>query len=377
MNYFLNMRIDHHVGYWRRLALMLMGRSNRDRILAALVKGRTKTLPDCPFPPRADTIKSVLIILPKKPLDALHQFQNIVEIRRLYKTATMTMLCESACVPIAAMIDAVEILSYHADELKLFSATYKKFDRLFHRTFDLCCLLSANDLPLLVLAGRTAAPWRIGFTGANTAVVTNETAFINHTVTPPPHTRYIVDRFRAMAGALGGHQLKTRAWVLSKQTTAEIDHMLRELGLVSATGLAGFDALHFYRIFGPAWTEQCLAAVLPFIKQSIYFIIGEQITRPEERWLAALGRLRIPSLSVPQTAALANRSAIIVTGNTLLFGLGTITGTRMVGIFPWHELPFFCPAETPEIRGVSYGTAPDTETIANVVTAMTELTASL
>jgi ADP-heptose:LPS heptosyltransferase len=89
-------------------------------------------------------------------------------------------------------------------------------------------------------------------------------------------------------------------------------------------------------------------------------------------WLSQFNLPLIHSLSVSQIAALISRSACIVTGNTLLFGLATLMETKIVGLFEFKHLAAYCPI-APTIKGIPFERTPDEKTIDDAAIAVAEL----
>jgi ADP-heptose:LPS heptosyltransferase len=104
----------------------------------------------------------------------------------------------------------------------------------------------------------------------------------------------------------------------------------------------------------------------------MYLYAEETNDQAEQQWLSQYGMAILANLTIPQTAALVARSGLLVTGNTLLFGLAALFAARAVGVFDAKEHAAYCPAAD-GCRGVTYEKAPDADTICAVAAAIAEL----
>jgi ADP-heptose:LPS heptosyltransferase len=336
-------------------------------MLARKVVARTVGLPPFSFPLDPSLFTRILIILPSKRLQVLHQLKNLAELKVFFKSATITVLAEESCAPLVGLIQGTKVIEYDYDDKKLFSAPFKQFTREFHGIVDLCCLLTRDeDLPLLYLAGMTAAPVRIGYVGAG------DPPFLNLRVDPSPERAYLSDWNCAMAEMLGAKKSKQTQWAAAKETIAEIDHMWKEMHIDLHARLVGVDAHFALRRFGATWAENFIKALIPASKGSLYLYAKDNTEPDIMEWLSRFNLPVVHSLMVPQEAALISRSALIVTGNTLLFGLSTLLGTRVVGLFDRKQVAAYCPVG-PFIRGIAFDRSPDEKTIDHAAVAAAEL----
>jgi ADP-heptose:LPS heptosyltransferase len=351
-------------GSFKRFAFAVLGRKNGRELLARIVRKQTAHQPPLSFPIDAAAVKRVLMILPPEPLAVLHQLKNIAALKRFFRNAGMTLFAEASCIELAGIIEDVSITEYRREEKRLFSATLSVFYRSLKDTADVCCLLTeGEDLPLLYLAGRTAAPVRVGYS------CSGGFPFINIHVNPSPERRYLTDRNLAMAEALGAENSREIALPVAVQTKAEIDYLVRGISRKSNARPVGIDAFCFFRAFGARRAEEIIKALLPFAKSAVYLYADETPDASEMDWLSRFNLPLMHHLTVTQLRALLAHSEVVVTGNTLLFGLAAVLGSKAVGVFHKHEIETYCPV-TSTVRGIAFEKAPGAETIKEIAAAL-------
>jgi ADP-heptose:LPS heptosyltransferase len=358
-----------NTGRLKRLLFSLLGSSRGKDFLARKVRKQTGGIPPFSFPIDIASVKKILIILPSEPLDVLYQLNNVLEMAAHFKNAKLTLLAEESCVPFARMMEGAEVVEYRQENKQLFSSTFNGFNRDFSGTADLCCLLTREeDPPLLYLTGRTAAPIRAGYVDAGGS------PFINLHIGPSADRHYLPEWNCAMAEILGARKMKPYRSTVAKATIGEIDQLLREQGLDPAAKLIGIDAPFFSRNFGAKWTAGLIEALTPLLAETSVYLYTQDTGSPAEREkLARYGLPIIGGLTVPQTVALASRSKVVITGNTLLFGLATLIGGQALGVFKLEEHEAYClPPPAPQV-GITYEKNPTGETIEAVAGAIGKL----
>jgi ADP-heptose:LPS heptosyltransferase len=358
---------NRNTGSWKRFLFALLGRSNGRRILTGIVRRKTAHLPPLSFPIDAAAVKRLLLILPTGPLAVLHQLKNIASLKAFFKNAETTLLTEASCTEIAGMIEDVTIVEYRLEEKRLFSASFGVFNRSLKDAADVCCLLTdGEDLPLLYCCGRTAAQVRVGYAGAGTY------PFINLHVSPSQERRYLTDRNLVMAETLGAPPAPADSWAVAGRTLAEVGHFFREHRIGAATRPVGVDAFYFYRAFGARQAEEVVRTIVPVVHNNLYLYADETPDAQEMEWLS---RFKLPimhHLSITQLGTLLGCSGPMVTGNTVLFGLAALLGTKAAGVFTKDEIEFFCP-KTPVVRGIVRRKTIDADVVKRIVEAVVEL----
>jgi len=357
-------------GSLRRFAFAVLGRKNGRKLLARIVRKQTAILPPLSFPIAAAGVKRLLLILPPEPLAVLHQMKNIAALKAFFKNAATTLLTEASCTEIAGMIEDVTIVEYRLEEKRLFSASFGVFNRSFKDAADVCCLLTdGEDLPLLYCCGRTAAPLRVGYAGAGTY------PFINLHVSPSEERRYLTDRNLVMAETLGAAHCREIVLPAATQTKAEIDYIIRGITRKSPLRPVGIDALYFYRAFGAGRAAEMIKALVPVVANAVYLYADETPDASEMEWLSRFNVSLMHHCTVAQLRALLSHSEVVVTGNTVLFGLAAIFGAKAVGVFTREEIEVFCP-KTPALRGIVKSKTMNTEAIKQILDAAVALAGS-
>lgn len=359
---------DQTTGRWRRFFFRLIGPVRTRHILEKRIRKLTIGLPDFSFPLDAAAVRNVLVILPSDKLQVLRQLKNIVELTGFFKHAVVTLLAETTSAPLAGLLENVTIREYPFESKKLFSAGFNQLNAQFKNAFDVCCLLTASeDLVLLDCAGRTAAPVRIGYSCAGGA------PFLNVHVNPSAERVLASEWNCAMAEMLGAKRIPNTKWVIAKQTALEIDHMLKEHHIDTATRPVGVDALFFRRACSAAWAGELVQALAPVFKDKLYLYAEETKNQSEIAWLEQFNLPVLANLSIPQIAGTAARSGLVITGNTLLFGLSIHLAAKAVGVFRQDEIAVVCPSPSPYVKGVVYEKSPGKETIEKTMTTIVEL----
>jgi ADP-heptose:LPS heptosyltransferase len=356
-----------HSGFWKRFLFAFLGRSNGRRFLAGIVRRQTAHLPPLLFPLDTAAVKRVLVILPPEQLSVLHQLKNIHALKTVFRNADMTLLAEASCVELAGIIEDVSIAEYRREEKRLFSASFSVFNRSLKDSADVCCLLTdTEDLPLLYLAGRTVSPVRVGYAAAG------EFPFINIHVNPSHERRYLTDRNCAMAEALGAEKTGEIALPVAAPAKAEIDYLMRGISKKGRSHPVGIDAFYFYRAFGAKRAAEIIKAIPPVVKSAVYLYADETPDASEMEWLSRFNLPLMHHLTVSQLRALLFHSELAVTGNTVLFGLAAVLGSKAVGIFHKNDLDRYC-LRTGNVRGVAFEKTPDAETVKAIAAAVAEL----
>jgi ADP-heptose:LPS heptosyltransferase len=354
-----------NTGLLKRLAFGMLGRKWGRILLSRIVLKHAGHLPPLSFPIDAAAVKRALMILPPEPIASLHQLKNIAALKALLRNAETKLLAEASCTEIAGMIEDVTIIEYRREEKRLFSSLFGVFNRSFRGTADVCFLLvNGDDLPLLYCCGRTAAPLRIGYAGAY--------PFVNLHVNPSPERRYLTDRNFVMAETLGAEGGGEDVLPSTVQAKAEIDHLISGISRKSGSRPVGIDAFCFFRAFGARRAAEIIRALLPVVKNAAYLYADETPDASEMDWLSGFNLPLMHHLTVTQLRALLFRSEAVVTGNTLMFGLAAVLGSKAVGVFHKSELDTYCPVSG-AVRGVAYEKIPDEVTVRGIKAALAGL----
>jgi ADP-heptose:LPS heptosyltransferase len=313
------------------------------------------------FPCPLKVSARILVIVPADPLLALCQMPGVVAIAGQFKTGHCAVLCERRVAPFFRTVTGIsEFIEYDAAEQYLFSRQFDKIGRDVHAgRYEACVVLDTQpDLPLLYVAGKSAASVRIGIGGAG------EYPFLNVHVTPTPGRSYLPDKGLLLAASLGVPVRPMARWSVAKESVEEVGQMLQEMKLVPPARLVGIDGPYFYRRFGEKWTQALVAALRGRPCICYFFSHGE----PEagaSGWLRQLGVPVLSNLPASRCAALIYKSEFLVAGATVLFELADVLHKPVVGVFEAREFDTFC-RESDTTKGLRFDTQPDGGTIESV-----------
>jgi hypothetical protein len=355
-------------GRWKRAFFLLLGDLRGRNFLAKRVLKHTANFGPFTFPIDGVSLKRMLLILPADRLQTLYQIDNASALIARYPDARVTLLAESSVMPLAAMIGADEVVEYFPEEKQLFAPAFAQLSGRFQGELDCCCLLTRKaDLPLQYFTGLTGAQLRVGYGGAA------DFPFINLRIDPSPDNRYLPESNCAMAEALGATDCGVWTRIAAGSTTAEIDHLFREVCLNGVRRLIGIDVLSLFGLFGEKGAKECISALMTFANGGLYFYCEEVPPRAIAGRLAAMMPPLFSALTIPQTIALLRRTECIVAGNTLFFGLATLLGKKAVGVFSDEDLSLYCKPFS-MMKGIHcFGKRADVETLTAMVAAVREL----
>ncbi len=358
-------------GRWKRALFSLIGPSRSRNLLAGIVRKRVDKSGPFAFPIEGASFRRVLIIFPADPVQALCQLENAAALIKVFSDARVSLLAEPPVAPLAGMLGSGEIIEYRSAEKQLFSPGLASLIDRFKGEIDCCCLLTREeDLSLAYLAGMTGARLRAGYGGAA------DFPFINLRVNLDSGNRYLAGSNCTMAETFGAPPCSGRTWSFPAGASGEVDRLLREVRLDGSSRLFGIDVLPLYKLFGDRGAEECISALMTAAVGGVYFFCGEAPPRPIAERLAALVAPVFSALTIPQTAELLRRTACIVSGKSLFFGLATMLGIKAVGIFTENELPLYCKPSS-KVRGIHCsGKGRDEEAVTSLLAAVRELGSS-
>ncbi len=340
-------------GWPRRTFFTVLGKTRTQAFLEFLLRKKHR-VPSLKFPVDILAVKNLLIILPETPLEVLHQLKNVISLMTLFKHAGITLLCEYAVAPYIKMIPGLNIVEYSSQDH--FSAEYSQLAQQFRGEVDCCLLLdAAPGLPMLYLAGSTAAPVRAGYCDGG------EYPFLNLHVRPSQKRVYLADWYCSLAETFGAKPGEIR-WRVAKKTMEEVDHLIRELKITPDSDLIGFDALFFIRSFGIEWTEEFMHRVEELHAGTLYFHVENGADDKELVWLCKQNVPSFADLSASRLAALVSRSKFIVSGNTAMYALAGLLHRSAFGFFQAESFAKYCP-QNQLLKGVSYTGRPERQEI--------------
>jgi ADP-heptose:LPS heptosyltransferase len=307
------------------------------------------------FPADVESARKLVFILPEEPLAALHQVENVMSLLVLFNDSQVTLLCEKNVPAFFKSIHGVAAIeTYDGADRFLFSREAHRIAALLAAgEFDVCFLLERTpDLSLLYCAAASCAPVRIGFDEAGAY------PFLNLRIRQQTGLRHHADRNLLMCKALGGKPVKSVRWVIPKDITQEIEHLMQEAGIPRKQTIAGIDAVSLWTLCGREWIAALMEDLDKLGKRTWYFF-GDGTPDGEcHTWLRTTKHPAFWGLSSSRAAALINRSDLIISAQSLLFEMAFLLGTRSIGLFDEEKLVQYC-RNTPLSQGIVYSGRPD------------------
>jgi ADP-heptose:LPS heptosyltransferase len=335
------------------------------RLTARCLRGRHPiSLPD-----DVAKAKRVAIVLSELPLDALHQLQTVIALVSRFTEAEIVVVCELQVASFFEHIQGIsEIVTYEAAERYLFSRELTSLgNMLSQREFDVCFLLERRPDPsLLHLMARMCPKVRIGYEGALGY------PFLNVRVRPKGVRTHIAEQNLLVAEAVGAKRPDNTRWTVSKEIVREVVQAIRESGIPQNVPLAGLDAGFFHEQFGEQWTDLLIDALRGLDRYSWYLYSYGAPVQPLLDWLESRKLPTFSALSPSRSAALVDRSAVVVSGRAVMFELAHLLGKPVVGVFEADELSRYC-APGRACRAVSYSGSPGEETVGQARAAVEAL----
>lgn len=340
-----------------------LGQRRSRKLLAFALKARYRTS-KVRFPVNIYETKEILIILPEQHLDVLHQLKNVISLIKLFKHATVSIVCEHSTSSYIKMIPGLNIIEYDRQEQVSFSASLVKEIRELNH-IDICFLLIKNpDLPLLYLAGASGADIRAGYSESGGF------PFLNLQIRPDTNKKYLTDWNCSIAKLFGASPEDVR-WSVARKTIDEINHLLKELKIEKNVHLIGIDVAFLLNQFGNSWTEILIQNLKKFNPGQLYFYIDEKFPSSQLQWVQKQNIPFLGNLSASRTAALISRSRLVITGNTMIYALASLLKKPAVGFFKDDEIEMYCP-QTANLMGIPYKTVSE-EMVFKTITLIASL----
>jgi ADP-heptose:LPS heptosyltransferase len=332
----------------------LLGRKGRIAALTRVAR-RAAARQEFSFPKDITQARAIVIILPEDPLDALLQVANVVSLLAHFNAARVTLLCEKNVPAFFKSIHGVaSIVSYAAEDRFLFSREFRRISiDLRVGNPDVCFFLERRpDLALQHLAIQTRALARIGYDGNQTL------PFLNVRIRSDAEGQHHAERNLLMCKVIGIKPAKTVRWVIPKEVTDEIDHLLQEAGILKKKRIAGIDATSLYRLCGAQWVTALLEELDLLDRWTIYLFGDSSAPDDCAAWVRSIRRPIFWGLSSTRAAALINRSNLVIGGPSLMYEMAYLLGTHGIGLFDERSMPQYC-RNTALSQGVIYSSPPD------------------
>jgi ADP-heptose:LPS heptosyltransferase len=343
----------------KRVFFNTMGSTRATAYLSSKLSKRLKNQ-TFSFPVTISTINNVLIILPEEQTEILYQLKNILSIISHFRHAAITLLCEEQASSFIKMIPGVTIVEYNKTDHDFFDSDFFKIARSLGNPIDICFLLDRTpDLQMLYFTGLTGADLRVGYAEAGSF------PFLNTRVQSSNAIEYIPDK-NCLIAELFGFQTEKMTMIVAHKTIEEIEHLLKEHTLTKKHSLVGLDYLFFAREFGTKWLEQFINTIRKYYNGNLYLYVSEEPSLEEKSWLKSQSEVPLPPMSSSRLAALIVKTDLILTGNTMLYGIAAILDSSAMGFFKEDSFNAFCP-RTNNLQGFTYDKLPDDQSIAVIM----------
>jgi ADP-heptose:LPS heptosyltransferase len=320
----------------------LLGKSHSKSILSLVLKRRQhESLVN--FPINVSHVKNIVIILPEDRLQSLYQLKNVISLVSTFKHAAITLLCEQSIASVVNMIPGLSIIEYDIEDRIGFGSSFLNLSRQFRGSADICFLLDHQpELAVLYFAGATRAPIRIGYHDSG------EYPFLNLHVRPSAYKKYLPD-WNCSIAQMFSNESENLKWCVAKKTIEEVEHLMKESGMKKGPNLGGIDVVSLLNTLGESCTSKLLSSIISLTTFKWYLYLNEGMTTPS--WIQQFNIPILSDLSVSRAAALVTESELIITGNSMLYGLATLLDSSAIGFFNENEIERYCP-QSPTLKGI-------------------------
>jgi ADP-heptose:LPS heptosyltransferase len=295
------------------------------------------------FPINISHVKNIVIILPEDRLQSLYQLKNVISLVSTFKHAAITLLCEQSIASVVNMIPGLSIIEYDIEDRIGFGSSFLNLSRQFRGSADICFLLDHHpELAVLYFTGATHAPIRIGYHDSG------EYPFLNLHVRPSVFKKYLPD-WNCSIAQMFSAESENLQWCVAKKTIEEVEHLMKESGMKREPRLAGIDIASLLNTFGETGTSKLISAILSLRTFKWYIYLSEGTTAAS--WIQQFNVPILSDLSVSRSAALVTLSELVITGNSMLYGLATLLNNSAIGFFDESEIERYCP-QSPALKGI-------------------------
>lgn len=320
----------------------LLGKNHSKSLLSLMLKRRQhENLVS--FPINISHVKNIVIILPEDRLQSLYQLKNVISLVSTFKHAAITLLCEQSIASVVNMIPGLSIIEYDIEDRIGFGSSFLNLSRQFRGSADICFLLDHQpELAVLYFTGATHAPIRIGYHDSG------EYPFLNLHVRPSVFKKYLPE-WNCSIAQMFSNENENLKWSVAKKTIEEVEHLMKESGMKREPRLAGIDIESLLTTLGETGTLKFISTILSLKTFKWYIYLSEGMTGAS--WIQQFNIPILSDLSVSRTAALVTMSELVVTGNTMLYGLATLLDTCAIGFFDDNEIERYCP-QSRSLKGI-------------------------
>jgi len=298
------------------------------------------------FPVDPHSISSVLIVLPESSLEILYQLKTVLSLMAIFTKAKVTAFCPDAGTSLLKMIPGLEIVTYLKEETDHF-ASFSSFSRQFKNNVDICILLDRTpDITKVLFVTSTNAPIRAGYKDAG------DFPFLNLKVGANPDKQYLPQR-NGMMAEMFSKEFESPKFSVSRKLIDDVEHMLKEQRFAEDAGLIGIDGLYFLDKFGQQWFLKLVRQIEKDFSEKVYCYLSREPSQQEATFFTTERIRCITPLTESRLAALVTKTSLILSSNSLLYGLATIFGVKAIGLFSNSEYKDYCP-DTQKTQGLIY-----------------------
>jgi len=348
------------IGRFRRTLLGIIGQSFSKKLIAFLLRKRIDRSPAA-FPNDLARSSDMLFILPQDRVEMVFLLESLFAVLGRYRNSNVTFLCPAAHAPYVSGRKRVQVIKYNPAEFQLYSEEFHRLaGELSNRAFDICVLLEKEQtLAHLYFVGLSRAHLRIGWS------VGNGYPFLNVRLVPTVRENVTVwERNLEIAKILDADAGTTVRWGVQKTTAEEVTQMLGEYRLKNDQPLICIDLASLERTCGGAWCAELLNALKGSGIRQFYIFGGpeeEHVTFNKDAPFPIL-----PSMSIPRTAALLDRTEVVITGLGALLGLAQISMNKIVPALTKDAAAAYC-KNSNNIMPVTFSQEPDGAVVKAIV----------
>jgi hypothetical protein len=124
---------------------------------------------------------------------------------------------------------------------------------------------------------------------------------------------------------------------------------MKESGIKRESRLAGIDIAFLTNTFGQNGASKIVSSLISLKNFKWYMCLTEGETASS--WMEQFKTPILSDLSVSRSAALVTLSELIITGNTILYGLSTLLEKSAIGFFSQGDLERYCP-QSAALKGI-------------------------
>ena len=280
------------------------------------------------FPWDTASVRSIVIMLPDSPGEALYQAETCAAFPQLFPNAALTFFCTNAVASWFQLLHPRAVfIEYNTALPTFFSGKLDVWgNELRDDAFDVCLLLNENaDAEQLYLAGRTAARIRAGYGSTDDGVL------LNLHVSPSQEHTGCADRNFAMARIFGAKSKPQVQWNLSSNAMSEVSRMMPEC-TSDKKNVVGIDIGSLFVLCGQEWCNRLCRALTSNPLLCCYLYCSQSPGTSLLRFTEEFRCRFFQKLDIQRTCALIAQSRCFVTADRALLCAGSHIGDTIVGL---------------------------------------------